>query len=117
MRLHEPVSGSGTLATITLRGVGNEETALVIEEVLLANRDALPIPVTIEDSEAAQESAQDPSAPATCWPWGSILLGTTAGIVVLFNRRLQKRNFSGCTLPSALSCAREEEGGLGKQAE
>ena len=80
---HEPVSGDGPLAVITLRGVAEGEAGLAVQSVLLANQDAQPIPVVVETAapETTTNPPAAPSFPVACWPWGMILLGA-AGIIV-----------------------------------
>jgi hypothetical protein len=79
---HSPASGSGPLAVLTLRGLQSGETTVTIREVILANPDGYPIPVTIEPSAATVTVSSRQILPGTCGPWALVVLGTAAYFIV-----------------------------------
>ncbi len=84
---HEPASGSGELAVITLRAAAGGETALTLREVLLADPDGYPIPVEVTSDVVAVTPGSSPSS-TTCWPWGAISLSVVAlGLLPRVRRR------------------------------
>jgi len=79
---HEPVSGDGTLAVITLRAKGDRSSTLVLREVLLANPQGHPIAAEIT-ADIAAVSAPSP----TCWPGGVVILGLMALLLLPRERK------------------------------
>ncbi|MBN1178496.1 MAG: hypothetical protein JXD18_04755 [Anaerolineae bacterium] len=107
-----PANGSGRLAVITLRAVtGGEPVALVLQDVLLADPDGLPIPILETDDVPADEAA--PST-TSCLPLGAVSLGAVA--LCLRSRRRQLTidcNCSGCTPGSyRLGASKGKDGGF-----
>lgn len=83
---HEPVAGSGPLVMINLQGVAPGETTLAISEVLLADSNGYPIPVAEELSTAVVTVSSNQLFPGICWPWGAVILGTAACVVIAKRR-------------------------------
>lgn len=79
---HQPVTGSGRLLAITLRGVAPGETTLAIQEVLLADRDGYPILLAADPTPAVVTISPHPLLPAFCWPWGVLILAALAFLTI-----------------------------------
>ncbi|HHS98075.1 MAG TPA: hypothetical protein ENK08_09320 [Chloroflexi bacterium] len=82
---HEPASGNGPLASITLRARGQGEGTLVLQDVLLADPNGAPIPAEVA---AGRVAIVVESAPLhSCNPAGALLLGALGMGLVAWPRK------------------------------
>ncbi len=81
---HEPVSGDGPLATVTLRAKGKGEGTLALQMVLLADPNGSPIEVDVAADRVAV--AVEASSARPCSPAGALLL-SALGLGLLVQSR------------------------------
>ena len=82
---HDPVSGDGSLATISLRAKGEGEGTLVLRSVLLADPDGNPIPAEVTVDRVAVVVGGSSARP--CPLAGALFLTALGlGMVVRFRR-------------------------------
>lgn len=84
---HEPVSGDGPLATVTLRARGKGEGTLALRTILLADPNGNPIEADVVAGRVAV--VVEVSSTRPCSPAGAILLGAL-GMALLVQSRGRK---------------------------
>lgn len=87
---HEPVSGDGDLAIITVRAKEKGRGTVAIQSVILADPDGRPIPVEAV-TEPVVLTVDGPSDLLACWPAGTLLaaaigVGLVAGLKRSFDQ-------------------------------